>query len=222
MEKLAGRRFRALMILSIVVPVGLLASFKLAGLLGPAAISETTTLETIEWVFERPNQTVHIDDQLNATYDIDGLSVAFDLILGVYDNDEPVFYNNDLISIGMRINSTVTSPNSFIESVYVVVGKDSQPSLFGWISTYFGNSINLSLVAVSSGRTIGENYKQAYARLNGEDNPEEIYFWATAEWSLLTPNNISHQIEVTYEFTYYNGTAYNKIIQPFQLKINGS
>jgi len=222
MEKLAGRRFRALMILSIVVPMGLLTSFKLAGMLGPAAISETTTLETIEWVFERPNQTVYIDDQLNATYDIDGLSVTFDLILGVYRNDDPIYLNNDLISIGMSMNSTVTSSNSFIESIYVVVGKDSQPSLFGWISTFFGNSINLSLVAVSDGRTIGETYKQAYARLNGEDNPEDIYFWATAYWSLLTPNNLSHQMEIAYEFTYYNGTAYNRIIQPFQLKINGS
>lgn len=221
MERLRKRKCVSLTLLSIVVPMSLLATFRLTGILqGPMTISETTTLDAVQWEFERPNpypQGVPIDKKLDATYAADGLSTT--LCLWIYDYVDSVA-GHDFIIMAMRVNSTATDFDVFIESVQVVSGKDSQPSTVDWVDTYFDFK-NLSLVDLSHGRTNGEDYKKAFVRLTGVNHPSKVYFSMRAVWFLLTPNIQTHQMELSYEVTYYNGTAYKKIIQPFQLKIVG-
>lgn len=212
---------KALFVLSIVAPVSILASLRLTGILQePIAISETITLEAIKWEFERPEDYMHIDHILESKYVDDGLSVAFRLIVGIYEENSTVRYGADYIALGVSINSTATKPNANIKNIYVVFHTVFQPSLVDWVHTYF-NYQNLSLLGISSGRTSEEDYQDAYVRLANLNNTERIRFWATAEWSLLTPNTQTHQMGVTYELIYYNGTSYKKIIQPFQLNILG-
>lgn len=187
-------------------------------------IAENTTLDPVVWTFQRPAngsvQFVYIDEKLNTAYLSDGLSAMFRIIIGIYCENSTARNGADYVTMGIRINSTATNPNGFIESVYVVFHRDSQPSLVDWIETYFYYE-NLSLSGFSSGWTSQQAYEKAYVELAGANHPDRTYFKATTEWSLLTPNSQSHQIEVAYEITYYNGTAYKKIIQPFQLRIVG-
>lgn len=214
-----SRELKALFILSIVAPVGILISLRLTGILQePITISETITLEAVKWSFERPNHFTYIDEKLNATYSGGALSSTFSVIIGIYDENSVSHLGVDYVTMAVRVNSTVTNPNGFIESLYVVFGKDSQPSLISWVPGYLDFE-NLSLVGVTSGWTSEENFKEAYVKLAGVGSPERIYFRATTEWSLLTSNNQTHRMELLYELTYYNGTAYKKVTQPFQFSI---
>ena len=220
MKKLNGREMKALFVLSIIVPVSLLVTLRLTGILeGPITITETTTLEAVKWEFQRPTHASDINDKLNITYTVDEFSANMH-VLPVFYSESPVMDDNDYLRIITVVNSTAINSNCFIETVHVAFDKDSQPSLVSWIPGYLDFE-NLSLVGVSSGWTSGEDYKEAYVKLAGEGHPKGIYFRATVEWSLLTSNNQTHQMEVTYELTYYNGTAYKKVIQPFQLRIVG-
>jgi len=212
---------KALFIMSIVVPVSLLTTLRLTGILqGPITISETITLRTIEWIFERPNEYVVIGDALHGSYHTSGLSAALDIKLVDYANNSQFLDDNDFLRMIMVINSTSTNTNDFIESVYVVFHKDSQPSLVDWLETTFKFE-NLTLASVSSGRTGVEDYKAAYVRLTGANHPNKIYISALVEWSFLTLKTKTHEMEVAFELTYYNGTVYKKLIQPFQLEILG-
>jgi len=221
MRRLNGRELKALFVLSIVAPVSILASLRLTGILQePITISETTTIDAIEWAFERPYHDVCINDRVEAAYVRDGLSAAFCVVIGTYSENQVAYDGNDIITIGLELNSTVIDPNGFMESVNVVFRTDSQPSLIDWVYTYL-NFQNLSLVDFTSGWTTEVSHKEAYVRLAGLNHPERISIWATAVWSLLTQNDQTHQREITYELTYFNGTAYKKIIQPFRLKVVG-
>jgi len=212
---------KALFVLSIIVPVGLLTSLRLTGILkGPITISETITLSEMDWEFERPEHDMYIDNRLESVYVNDGLSAKFRVVIGTYSANQVVYDGNDIITIGLGLNSTVVNPNSFIESVHVVFRADSQPSKVDFLLTHI-NFANLSLVDVTSGWTIEEKQKEAYVRLAGLNHPESVFLWATAIWSLQTQSDQTHQREMTYELTYFNGTTYKKIIQPFQLKVAG-
>lgn len=221
MKRLSHREWLSVVLLSIIIPVGSLTTFRLTGILqGPTTVSETTTLEAVRWEFQRPGHYTYIDDWLGDEYVEDGLSARFRMVFGIYEENSSVRYGADYITLGINISSTTTKPGVSIESVCVVFHRDSQSSLVDWINTYFIFQ-NLSLQDVSSGRTTQENYNEAYVRLTGLSHPEGICFWATAEWSLITPNTQTHQMEVTYELIYYNGTAYKKIVQLFQLNVTG-
>lgn len=182
-------------------------------------IAENTTLDPVEWTFQRPNESVNILNKLNATYANDEFSANIYVLMTRYTNSSIVRDDNDYLRMVMVVNATTSNPNGYIESLYVAFTKDSQPSFVDWLHTYFSLE-NLSLLVVSDGWTFG-SYKETYVELAGVNSTDSIYFRATAEWSLLTPNTQSHQLEIAFEITYYNGTAYNRVVQPFHLNIVG-
>jgi len=217
MRKLNGRELKAFFILSIVASIGILISLRLTGILQePTTISETLTLETIKWEFQRPSQTITLGNELDSSYTGNEISANIHVLMGTYGADDPAF-NYDFVIVEVTTNLTVTNLDSFIEGVYVVIHKDNQ-STISWMETKLRFE-NLSLIKLTQGY---RQNTQAYIRLTGVNQSRSVYVSATVFWSILTPNNQTHLMEVSFELTYYNGTAYKKIVQPFQLKMIGS
>jgi len=182
-------------------------------------IAENTTLEPIVWAFQRPNdsvQFVSIDDKLNAPYVGDGLSANMYVMIGIYHENALAYGGCDHLSMLMAINATVGNAGGYIESVHVVAQKD-QTSEVSWLGTLFDFE-NLSLADRADGY---RRNTHAYIKLASVNHTSSVHAKATVEWNLLTPNTQSHQLEIAYEITYYNGTAYNKVVQPFQLNLVG-
>lgn len=214
-----SHHFKSIFMLSIIIPIGLFASLKLAGFLDTSVtIAETATLTLVNWEIPRPTQSMTISDVLEAPYANDGLSTTFSIIFGTFQESPMSHDDNDYLRMMLEINLIAVEPGAFIEGVSVVFHQDCQPSLVDWISTDI-NFENLSLLTVSSGWTYGENFKEATVELAGANHPRSANFSATVEWSLLTSNTETHQMEIAFELTYYNGTVYKAIIQPFQLRL---
>ena len=125
-------------------------------------------------------------------------------------------FNYDALRIVFKINATITNSSGFTEYVHVVARKD-QESLIDWLENDFCFD-NLSMIALT------DAYRwdtEAYFKLADVNHTQDIYAETTALWELLTLNTQSYQLEITYEITYYNGTAYNRVVQPFQLNLIG-
>lgn len=178
-------------------------------------IAENTMLDPVAWTFQRPDKLTIINNTLESSYSYSGLQAAFHMWLSQYI--EGVSDEYDFLFVTLRINATVNNANGFIERVHIVAYKD-QESQVSWQEEDFYLQ-NLSLVASVDGYL---KSTQAYIKLAGMNHTSSIYFSTSALWKLLTPNTESHQIEIAYEIIYYNGTAYNKIVQPFQLNMIGS
>ena len=178
-------------------------------------IAENITLNPIVWTFQRPNDDVLILDKLNSTY-ADGISVNMYVLILEYFNASQFRDADDYLEISMAINATTSNPDGYIESIHVVAQKD-QKSIVEWLETSLKLE-NLSLVAWAEGDS---RSRQAYIKLAGVDHTCSVHAKVLMKWFLLTPETQPHQLEIAYEITYYNGTAYNKIVQPFQLNIIG-
>lgn len=220
MKVVNGNNWKALFLLSIVVPVGLLVGFKLTGLLGePAKITETITLEPVTREFERPNQDVHLNYSLESSYSNNEILAKMCLLIGGYHEDDPLL--SDHITIRVKMNLTGADPNFSIENVYLIFRDIYQGSSLYFLRTDVNfQSANLSLVKIVDGIN-GENNTKASISLAGLNHPNDVYLQWNAIWSLHSLNTQDHELNATYEVTYYNGTAYNKIVQPFNVQING-
>jgi len=221
LKVLNGNNWKAVLLLSIVVPVGLLATFKLTGLLGePATIAETITLEPVEWEFERPYSYVVFDKLLRVPYSNNYLSGTFDFIVIDYAESVNVGFG-DRVTLIIRLNLTGANSDVFIENVCFCFHEIYQGSrLYFQRSNVDFQFINLSLAEIVDGFN-GENNLKAFISLAGLNHPNNVYLHWTTLWTLHSLNTQDHELSATYEVTYYNGTAYNKIIQPFKVQIKG-
>jgi hypothetical protein len=210
---------KTLLVLSIVLPVGILSTLRLTGIFqGSSTKLESIVMETKELEFERPTESISINDQLNSTCLSDGLSSIFCVVVGTYGENQTAYLGSDYLTMAIRMNSTVANTNAFIRSFSVVLHKDSTLSQIDWLNTHV-NPANLSVTSIANS---GSGSTDAYIRLAGVNNPREVHFSSTVVWSFSTPNEQTQSLGITYELTYGNGIAYAKIVQAFRLVVVGS
>jgi len=204
-----GTSWKVVLLLSIMLPVGLFTGLKLTGI-APTPKPETVTLAPVVWQFNRPSVLTETNQTLNATYADDAGKMDFSVSTGLYSPPDIAIR---IYTLSVRI-SLVAMPVKgvfSIRSILVTFGKDPQPSA---ISVQLWNLENLSLAGYSEG-------EQANIRLLGNDCSVGVHCWFLVIWDLFTPNNITNSREVTFEVTYFNGTAYKRIVQPFELTLRG-
>ncbi len=216
LKALNGKSWKTALLLSIVVPVSLLATLRLTGIIKEPITPQNIILDALIWNFQRPSdQYVIIGDTMEYAYSNRGLSASFYMQIIDYIPRTGSF-NYDALRIVFKINATITNSSGFTEYVHVVARKD-QESLIDWLENDFCFD-NLSMIALT------DAYRwdtEAYFKLADVNHTQDIYAETTALWELLTLNTQSYQLEITYEITYYNGTAYNRVVQPFQLNLIG-
>ncbi|MCL6578360.1 MAG: hypothetical protein K6T73_03125 [Candidatus Bathyarchaeota archaeon] len=206
------KTWKTALLLSIIVPVSLLTSFKLTGLIAePQTIAETTTLEPIEWSFARPSAYSVFDKFLQAYYTCENAFGNFDLIVFDYVQN----FSDELpaeVRMMTKINLTV-NPEAFIESVSITFYDNQTLSKILFIELDFEFK-NLSCTNLNY--RYGSGMK-AYLRAVGVNHPTNVFFSDIVIWKLFSPHDYAHLMKVTFEITYYNGTVFKKLVQPFQL-----
>jgi hypothetical protein len=213
------KKWLSISLAAIILPITVLATLKFSGILPEPQQPETITLEAIKWEFTRPNQTVDIFYVVEAFYNNDGLTASPEIHIWDYVDRPYGGYYYDSLYMEIRTNATVAISNGFVENVYITLHKDNQSSIGLAIARKLDyDAENLSLIDFSGASTWGS---KAYFNLKGMGQPRSAYFSAGAFWLLPTPNSQTHWLNVSFELTYYNGTAYKKVIQPFQLNVIG-
>lgn len=221
MRKPNGRELKALIVLSIVAPVSILISLRLTGILQePTTISETITLEAVKWEFERPNLDVNIWDRVENPYSDDDVSIVYGILVDDHDEKSMEYQSSDYVAI--TVNVTAAVQEGFVESVYVVFREDYELSVVNPLNEPYCQLENLTIKDWADGfyeRWKLENNTKAFIEAVGVNKPSNVHFWAPVEWVLRSLNNQLHQMEIIFEFTYFNGAVYKRVVQPFQLKI---
>jgi hypothetical protein len=206
--------WKGYLFLSIILPVSLLTAFKLTGTIGSAAVVETSTLNPVDWHFPRPTEAYDINNTLTASHSSNELSLNTSILLTYYSKAAS-HDDNDFMGMWLFISSAVNS-NGFVQSVDVQFHEDPQRSIISWHPAFLTPE-NLSIQRVNYGWI-----NEAYISLTNPNRTRDISFSGSADWCFLTPPNVTHQMLVTYEITYYNGTVFKRVIQPFQLKLDAS
>jgi hypothetical protein len=209
----------AVVLLSIMIPVSLFTGLRLTGVLpDEPVISQTTKLLPVTWETERSaaSNPYLAQEYVNASYkgDIELTSTVsilypgYDVYFGTYEG----------ALVG--VNATATLQKGFIYEVNVTFWENYSDSTVGFQTGQIAQ--NLSILFLSDYFT-GQrgNGLKAFVTLAGKNQPNSVHFDTNdLSWRLNSPFNQTHIMEVDVEITYYNGTNYESIIQPFLLTIS--
>ncbi len=236
MVAFSQKKMASLTLLSIVLPISLLASFRMTGIL-KEPIGETFQKYPVVWSHERPSTSVNIQEKIRTAHQNDQLSVELGIYIVDYCENNPwrPFDYKD----GMRIKATINiagirrSSASFIVRFYQIDANSAvyvdRPSLIAYNASVldieaFGSSGSEAIVASKASDSSSDTTFESY------------WIWRVREDWMLSSNSLSgldiqaywvfneanledHQLMVSLEVTYPDGAAYSKIILPALLEI---
>lgn len=203
---------KVLTLLSIVVPVGLLTTLRLTGILqGPITISETITLEAVKREIERPYATIDIEEKDQSLYDGD---IAINQRIDVASYDQHNWDYGGSSAVVLPVNVTASITLGYIENVRLTFYDSYLNARINFFEEHQLLKLqNLSIVNLKDWAS------EAFIILNGVNRPGRVSLWAPVHWVFRSQNNQTHKLDVLSEVVYFNGTVHKNVVQPFEFKI---
>ena len=211
-------KWSSLALLSVIVPVSLLVTFRLTGVLPEPPTPETITVETVSWNMSRPADIVTIDEWVKNSYLDEIVSASLSVHVAGYRENWPILPSDgddDIIDLGIVADVNVS--DGFVRSLVVRFPKtDSHTTLY--IERH-PETIRLDNLKLERIRDPATERREAYLETTGLNQPKNCSLEILSFWVLQDRNNLNHWITVTFEATYYNGTTWKKIEIPIQLGV---
>lgn len=216
MKKLNGLKLKALCILSIVAPVGILISLRLTGVLREPPTLETLTVETVSWNMNRPSNFGHIDEVVNNSYTESVVSINLGVQVFSYYENDAMWAGFDVVMSRVLVNMSVS--DGFVDSLIVGFTElDEHAALDIHGDMDHIEAVNLEVAKIADWDWVfGRN---AYIKATSVNQPKNIYLQFLFAWMFKDPNNTTHQLTITLEATLFNGTTYQKVKIPIQMDV---
>ncbi len=213
---------KALLVLSVLVPVSLLVTFRLTGVLaGPQKPQkpESITAEAVEWSQERPADTVRINDSVVNDYTGGGVSVELRASLDQYLVGFG-YGGRSYIDIALSGNASVL--NGSVETARVVLSDRDKSTQVNAPNSDLWTMRNLTISDLASEGT--DDYKlvndtKAYLTFATVNRPSDVFFKLFVDWILSSPSNQSDSLDAALELTYRSGEAYETLVLPLRLNL---
>lgn len=212
MASLSKRKALPMILLSIMVPISLLVTFRLTGVLREPPTLETITIDEVRWQMERPTKNTLIKEKVEKTYIDDAISIfATVSIHRYYENSLARPYNNR-DGIAFRVDVNATAIQGFIASLVVkFFPLDVNATIY---TGAFLGGYNTTVTYVKS---IGTNTDTAYVEAKVSRSPCSLM--VPAHWVFIDQTLENHQLRVNIEVTYSNETTHQTIVVPIVLKL---
>lgn len=197
------RKWMVVLLVCIIVSVSLFAAFEGGWILQPS--TETINLQNVDWVYAHPTSELKIDEWKNATFEDAACRLEFDVYLAGYSPDPPstLYFSVGFDFLGNNRNFYVKSASVSFPSVTLPTKLE--------ISQAYLDFNNLSVVRAGTD----------YVDLVGTGNSLSASFSDLVYWYTMSSSNLTCTAALVFEVTYYNGTSYRRIVQPFDLILEG-
>lgn len=208
-----SRKWMAVALLAIIIPVSLLTTFKIAGIVREPLVPEIVNVGAVVWNVTRPESFTYINGVVENHYD-DGLSkVNMCAFVIDYSEKSEVFGEH----IWLTINATAQTQEGFINSMLIKLSVcDADNFLSIHLLSPWPKTQNLKTDKMV---TLGTENQDAYVYATEIGNPTNCYFEIIASWHFLDKRALDHWTTATLETTYFNGTAYRKVITPVKIGV---
>ena len=212
------KRWEAVLLFSVIVPIGLLATFRLTGVLhGPPTISRTTTADMAYWNMSRPAGILNIEEKITNTYHEDAFSSSLNIHLCTYiENDGLYFYNDDVLWFSLTANANTSF--GFIYSMHI---ESSETDKYAKLHFDEQELDSTELYNLTQKRVVDGTYLQkAVFEAISIGQPKECALkMGSRVWVFFDENNLDHWVTITLEIVYFDGAIYRQVSIPIRLGI---
>lgn len=224
MTLLSKRKALPIVLLSIMVPISLLVTFRLTGVLREPSTPETITLDEVTWQMERPSGHVYVNERVENSYTSLEVSARIGVFIASYEENSrsiPFVYGSkgrDGVTFRPYVNLTFTQ--GFVESILIKFRLlEANASLF--VHSEHEDITNPPLkeynTSVTEVKWYAENLGTAFIKAEALQSPcgleTQVY------WIFNDENDQGRRLEVALEVIYFDETAHQKITVPIILAV---
>lgn len=219
MEGFTKRKWLSVTLLAVILPMSLLVTFRLTGIMKEPPTPEVIMGGTVSWNITKQQKSVTLDEAVENLYQSDDafVSVTFVVPIGSYivHPSQGRYPYKDSIDFG--IEASVNASLGFIHSVHVNFSRtDRNSSLLIYRDPDLVETYNLDILRHDLWATPSSE-GHVMAKAANQTNHAFLRIWA--DWVFLS-KEANHSITVTLETTVFNGTSYIRIVMPIQLGVN--
>jgi len=208
------RKWQVTLLLSIIVPAGVLTGLGLNSLRNKPAISQTINLNPISWNMTRPANLLVINKSLENVYADETILLNFKLFIWVYDNDDP--WVGDLVEVRPRL--AVNLSKGYVDSLTIRFSGIDTASHLDIISGPIGSFLWVNNLQINA---IEDSWKtsQPYVAATATGKPEDCSLVLMTYWIFSDKNSQNHMLTATLELVYFDGDVYKKVVAPIQFGV---
>ena len=208
-------KWTSIALLSVILPISLLITFRLTGITPEPPTPQIIMLETTNWQMERPSETTDFDWKIKKNYEGGEISVNICVNVAVYrENTHPLecpFYGNDGIVLVTYVNATAT------RGLIVSMSVKYCPMDANAVLTIGEDGMVLSNATLANIEKVAMNSNEAFVLAKTKNTPCNLRI--QSYWVFSDQNCEEHWLTVTSEVLYFNGTKYKKIAAPIILLV---
>ena len=213
--EISGKKWASAALLSILIPISLLATSRLAGITPEPLTPETVQVETVNWKTFRPSQDDEtIFHRTQSTYQDASVFIELNVTLCKYEENGIYWPFEGGDGFNLRLTATANLTNGFVHSFVIrFYNGDSNSSLAVHRDP---DAIRLHNVDL---KDIVDLEPTSSVTALGIGQPGNSMLEIFPLWVFHDQNSIDHQMTVTLETIYFNGAAYREIVMPIQLEV---
>jgi len=217
-----SKSWKVFLVLVVIVSVGLFSAFKLGAFTSkPIVISKTTVLAPVSWEFVRPFHALGLvgDDFYNgSSFVTDSGGVISETIdfLNYFPQNE---YSDIELDIFFTLSSSFNH-GFMVDANVTFQENDMAPSTVVLLSDLQTRE-NLSITGQEDLAELGGGGSlKALVTLANSNDSRQTYFREPWEWYPSSLENQTQALTVSADVTYFNGTVYEEVVQPFKLQLD--
>ena len=202
-------------LLSILIPISLLATSRFTGVLQEPLTPEVTEAERVNWNMTRPTDYRLVSEQVTSLHTQNSADIQFSITINEYEEDSPSlpFEGNDGLNI--RLVATANVSRGFIHSATIKFLDCDDRSL---VDIYEDQDTwNLKNAEISG---IVDWQAETYVGILSVGKPKYCLIEISSFWVFFDRNNVNHQITIALQLTYSDGAGYERAVLPIQLGVN--
>jgi len=215
MVAMTKRRFASVTLLSIILPISLLATFRIAGIIPEPPTPQTITVETVYWNISRPSKPARLEQNVQSTYTYTEITVETIVYIDCYEEnfDEPPFNSHD--GIALRAGVNVSVPNGHVEFMVIrFLPNDFNALAFLDTNEY---ALKASNATITRRVWLGTEASEAYVIAQGSAASASLT--TQLRWVFIDENLESHRLKLTFEAHIFNESTDEVVILPIFLNV---
>lgn len=216
-ETKGNAKWKVILVFLILVPMIVLAGIIFSSLGSrPPILPDTVNQNLVTWESVKPAFFFSWEQRINSIF-FDAGWINASVYLGTFDPG--------MQSWELDLNLSASLREGFVQNVTVAILSNSSTSYVDIYEIYptnpseFVSWENLNLTRYGQGLGFNGNAEKAFVEFMGDSSSHETSISVRPFcWLEGTPNE-TQQVIVSFETTYFNGTNYKKVVQPFSLKL---
>ena len=214
MVAFSQKRMASLTLLSIMLPISLLAGFRIAGIISEPPETHTITVDTVTWNMTRPAQILTRLGVASSSYADTEAMVEFDVsIAGYRENwDFLGFGYVDVVDLGI-VTSSNTSDGYITSMSIEFLNTDADAN---FIIDTTASFIELHNLAV---RRVFRTPSEAGLETAAVQKPKDASLSIVTFWVFSDKNNRDHWATITLEVTFLSEGVFKEVRIPLLLGV---